>query len=82
MKNLPKINKTKALDVRARIQVGAILSRLAQHVDGTLDLSPTQISAAKLLLDKSLPSLAHTTVSGEGGAPISVVLSREDMDAL
>lgn len=82
MKPIPRVNKQKAVDVRARIQVGAILSRLAKHVDGDIELSPTQISAAKLLLDKSLPSLAHTTISGEGGAPISVVLSREDMDVL
>jgi hypothetical protein len=34
-----------------------ILSRLQDHIDGKSDLSPTQASAAKTLLDRAMPTL-------------------------
>ena len=44
-------------ETRSRIAVARIIDRLQSHIQGELDLSPTQISAAKILLDKVLPNL-------------------------
>ena len=45
-------------DTRKKIQVAHLINKLSGHIDGKLTLSPTQISAAKILLDKSLPNLS------------------------
>jgi hypothetical protein len=77
--SITKLRSPMAIEqVRGRIQVSMILTHLAQHVAGTRDMSPTQITAAKILLDKSLPSLVSTTINGEGGAPIRIVVSKDD----
>ena len=43
--------------IRERIQVGMIVSKLEQAVAGELELSSAQVQAAKVLLDKRLPTL-------------------------
>jgi hypothetical protein len=43
--------------IRERIQVGMLVTQLEKASQGEIDLSPTQVSAAKILLDKALPSL-------------------------
>ena len=45
-------------DTRKKIQVAHLINKLAGHIDGKITLSPTQISAAKILLDKSLSNLS------------------------
>ena len=48
---------------RATIKVEKILLALQRCVDGSNTLSATQINAARILLDKSIPSLTATAVS-------------------
>ena len=48
---------------RATIKVEKILLALQRCVEGTNNLKPTQINAARILLDKSIPSLTATAVS-------------------
>ena len=68
-----------AESVRLMIDSTRLVNRLQDHIHGkedgtTVDLSATQIQAAKILLDKSLPSLqsaditAHSSpqIEGEG----------------
>lgn len=50
-------------EVRAQIQATKIVQRLQQHGDGQLDLSPTQIKAYEILLNKSLASLQSTELT-------------------
>jgi len=45
-------------DTRKKIQVAHLIRKLSEHIDGVTTLSPTQISATKILLDKSLPNLS------------------------
>ena len=52
-------------DVRAKIGASQIVNRLQKHVNGELELSATQIQSARILLDKSLPNLQSTEVSGD-----------------
>lgn len=49
---------------RAKIQAAQIINRLQNHIDGKVDLTSSQVSAAKILLDKILPNLQATELSG------------------
>ncbi len=51
--------------VRDKIQATQIVNRLEGHVLGDLELSPTQIQAARILLDKSVPNLQAIEHTGE-----------------
>lgn len=50
--------------VRDRIRVGGIVRRLYQHVAGEIEMSPTQVRAAEILLKKTLPDLTSVEHSG------------------
>lgn len=58
-------------DVRAKIQASQLVNRLQKHADGEIELSATQVQAAKILLDKSI-SNAPTEISGPDGDAIRV----------
>lgn len=60
-------------DVRAKIGVSKIVGRLEQHVHGLIELSPTQVQSARILLDKSLASLTATEVSGDLAVSVQIV---------
>lgn len=57
-----RLTKRQADATREKIRVSHILRRLHQHYDGEIDLTPTQVRTAELLLSKSLPTLAQQTV--------------------
>jgi hypothetical protein len=61
---------------REKIRVSMILNRLRNHVLGRIEMSKTQIAAARLLLDKAMPSLQATdiTASDADGQPLSIGL--------
>jgi hypothetical protein len=44
-------------------------------VNGTLDLSATQIKSADILLKKIVPDLARTEHVGDGGGPVEMRVS-------
>jgi hypothetical protein len=46
--------------VRAKIQTSMLVNRLIDHVLGTVELSATQVTSAKILIDKVLPSLTSS----------------------
>lgn len=52
-------------ETRAKIQVSQIINRLNQCVMGEIELSPSQVNAAKTLLSKVLPDLQAMALSGE-----------------
>lgn len=60
--------------IRRRVKVGMLVSRLEAASEGRVDMTPTQVAAAKILIDKCLPSLSaveQTTIDpssalGEG----------------
>lgn len=45
-------------DTRKKIQAAYYINRLHGHIEGQITLAPTQITAIKILLDKSLPNLS------------------------
>lgn len=52
-----ELTRRQAENARAAIRVGVVLRRLHDHMEGNAEMSPTQVKAAQILLDKSLPTL-------------------------
>lgn len=50
---------------RQKIQASMLINRLTDHVTGKVDLSATQIRAAEILLNKSLPNLTSVDLTGD-----------------
>ena len=46
-----------AENTRKRIQTSMIINRLTDHIDGKCELSATQVRAAEVLLNRTLPVL-------------------------
>jgi hypothetical protein len=59
-------------DWKENIRASMIMNRLVKHVEGEVDMTPTQINAAKIVLGKILPDLARSELTGQDGAPITV----------
>lgn len=81
-RKLRPLTGTRALETRQRIQVTKILNVLAQHVAGDRPMTATQVSAAKLLLDKSLPDLQSITLRGDDSAPVAITITSDDAQVL
>jgi hypothetical protein len=65
-------------DWREKIQVGGIMQRLIGHVKGEIELSSTQIAAAKILLSKTVPDLQSVEVGNKDAKPFEVRLTPSD----
>jgi hypothetical protein len=57
---------------REKIRTSMLINRLQNHVAGRIDMTPTQLRAAEILLKKRLPDLSASELSGPGGGPIEV----------
>ena len=57
---------------RDRINTGILLNRLQNHVVGKVKMTSTQVQAAKVLLNKTLPDLQSVQHSGPNEGPIPV----------
>lgn len=67
---------------RCKKRIGNLMARLNQHAAGEVELTNTQVAAIRLYLDKTLPSLASTTISGDPeGAPIKQTIDVKFVDA-
>lgn len=51
-------------EVRRKIQASALVTRLHSIAMGTADATPAQVNAAKSLLNKVLPDLKSTELTG------------------
>lgn len=68
-----RLNKRHQQFVRDKIQVSHIIRRLTKHLKGEIELTPTQVRAAEILLKKSIPDLSATEMSGPDGGPIETL---------
>lgn len=66
--------------VRAKIQASQIINRLHKLIKGEVSMSPQAVTAAKILLDKSLPSLTNTELSGPGGGALTINVQKSFPD--
>ncbi len=73
---------------KENIRASMIMNRLVKHVEGEVQMSPTQIKAAQIILAKIVPDLARTEMTGLDGGPIAVAamdvkgLSDKELDQL
>ena len=76
---------------RDKIQASQIINRLTDHVLGTVEMSSTQVSAASILLKKTLPDLQaidhtgtveheseHKRIQAESQAILDGITGRRD----
>lgn len=63
---------------RDKIQVSMIIERLVKHVNDEVDMKPTQLKAAEILLKKVAPDLATTTFEGNDDAPVVHIYKWKD----
>jgi hypothetical protein len=57
--------------VRQRIRTSMLVRRLKNHVLGKVEMSPTQLKAAEILLKKALPDLSAVEHSGSIEQPMT-----------
>ena len=72
-----RLRKTHQEDVRTKIKVSNLITRLQKYADGDLtddDISPNRLNAIKLLLAKALPDLSQVQHIGDDKRPISINL--------
>lgn len=53
-------------EIRRKIQASQIINRFQKALAGEVELTSTQVSCGKILLDKSLPNLIATELTGSG----------------
>jgi hypothetical protein len=58
-----------------KIKIAVIIDRLVKHVNDEIDMKPTQLKAAEILLKKVAPDLATTTLEGSETTPVRMVIS-------
>lgn len=62
-------------EIRRKIQAVKLANRLQNHAFGDVEMTSTQIAAAKILLDKTV-SNAPTEISGPDGGALTVEIVR------
>lgn len=59
-------------DVKAKIKISNIIDRLEKHIAGEIELSSTQVTSAKILLDKTISNAPSVNEHGGiGGGAIA-----------
>lgn len=57
-----------------------LLNRLISHGNGEIELSNTQIQAAKIVIGKYIPDLKAIEVSGPGGGPVETIVKWQTVE--
>lgn len=60
------------------IAASQLLNRLISHANGEIELTQTQINAAKIVIGKYIPDLKAVELTGKDGGPVRVVASSID----
>lgn len=68
-----RLNRMHSEQVRAKIQASVLIERLHSHVVGDLEMTSSQIEAAKALLDRSVPKLSQIQHTGDEDEPVRLV---------
>jgi len=65
--------KTKRL-----IQASQLLNRLFSHANGEIEMTQSQVNAAKVVIGKAIPDLKAMEITGEGGGAVILQLTGDD----
>lgn len=61
-------DKTKRL-----IQASQLLNRLFSHANGEIEMTQSQVNAAKVVIGKAIPDLKAVEISGDPDKPLAVI---------
>jgi hypothetical protein len=68
-----RLNPRHSEMVRSKIQASQLVNRLTDHALGNVEMTATQVQAAKILLDKTLSNAPQQTeLSGPEGGPLQI----------
>lgn len=59
---------------RQKIKTSQLVNRLTAHVLGSVEMSPSQVTAGLGLLKKSLPDLSSQTIKGDDEHPLKTII--------
>jgi len=77
---MDKARKPYPVRARERIKAGMIITRLQKHLNGELEMSGTQIQAARILLGKALPDLQAVEHSGNIDSKAARTMTDNELD--
>ena len=60
------------------IAASQLLNRLISHANGEIELTATQINAAKIVIGKYIPDLKAIELTGKDGGPVRIFASSAD----
>jgi hypothetical protein len=70
-----RLSRSHSETVRQKIQASMLINRLHDHAMGKIKMNATEVRAAEILLDRSVPKLSQIQHSGEDGGPIKIEFS-------
>jgi hypothetical protein len=70
-----RLRKRHQDDIRTKIKVSNIIDRLEKHVNGEIEMTPAQVTSARILLDKTI-SNAPTDINANVDASVTVEIVR------
>lgn len=74
-----RVNKINHDDKTKRlISASQLLNRLISHANGEVDMTSSQVNAAKIVIGKSIPDLKAVELTGEGGGAVVIQLANLD----
>lgn len=65
-----RLNPQHDAKTREKIKTSQLVNRLQSFVDGKVEMSPAQVTAANILLKKVLPDLQAVQLSGDPERPL------------
>lgn len=69
-----RINKTEHDEKTKRlIRASQLLNRLTSHANGEIEMSQSQVAAAKIVIGKVVPDLKAVEHTGPEGGPVQMV---------
>lgn len=66
-----RLNTRQIEHTKAAIRTTQLVNRLQNHVNGKVEMTPTQVQACKILLQKTLPDLKSTALTDPDGNTFS-----------
>jgi hypothetical protein len=54
------------------IRASQLLNRLTAHANGEIELTQSQIQAARIVIAKAIPDMRSVEITGEDGGPLVV----------
>jgi hypothetical protein len=75
-----RLTTRQATKTRDAIQTGLLVNRLQDHAVGNIEMTTSQIRAAQILLNKTIPDLKAIEHSGDAENPVITKIEKHIVD--